>query len=133
VIAGGMLVDNNIDPTNGNAQHPDPLMVCPGDKVNLYATVGNDSSIRESFQVALYADADPLAYYFPGPAALRLYDVSMGRGTASFPVDFTVPASMPPGVTQNVFVSLPTTLLFERKGYDNAARSRLRIRRKAGC
>lgn len=133
LLRSGMVVDNNIDPTKGDAPHPDPLLVCPGDVVNFYATVVNNSSVREQFQVAVYADSDPNAYYFPTSGALALFDVSLGRGEGSFPVQFTVPASLPSNVTQNVFVSIPTTLLWERKGYDNAARSRLRIRRKPGC
>jgi hypothetical protein len=133
LLRNGALVDNNIDPTRGDATHPDPLLVCPGDKVNFYATIGNESSVREQFQVAVYADSDPTAYYFPTSGALALFNVSMGRGVDSFPVQFTVPASLPSNVTQSVFVSLPTTNLFERKAYDNSARSRLRIRRKGGC
>jgi hypothetical protein len=133
VLRNGTLVDNNIDPTRGDAPNPDPLLVCPGDRVNFIATVGNNSSVREQFQVAVYADADPNAYFFPGSEALAVFDISMGRGEFSFPVQFTVPASLPANVTLNVFVSLPTTLLWERKGYDNSARSRLRIRRKPGC
>lgn len=133
LLLNGRLVDNNLDPTNGNAVHPDPLLVCPGDKVNFYATIGNNSSVREESQMALYADIDPNAYRFPGSAALALYNVSLGRGEGSFPVQFTVPGSLPANVTQSVFVSIPTTNPFERKGYDNAARSRLRIRRKPGC
>jgi hypothetical protein len=132
LLRNGALLDNNIDPTRGDAPHPDPLMVCPGDKVNFYASIGNDSSVRESFQVAVYADANPNAYFFPD-SPLALFDVSMARGISSFPVQFTVPASMPANTTQNVFVSLPTTNLWDRKGYDNSARSRLRIRRKSGC
>ncbi|HEV8580094.1 MAG TPA: matrixin family metalloprotease [Thermoanaerobaculia bacterium] len=133
LLRNGMLVDNNIDPTRGDAPHPNPLLVCPGDKVSFYATIGNDGPLREEFQVAIYADADPNAYFFPTSETLQLYDVGMGRGVASFPVDFIVPASLPPNMTQSVFVSLPGTLLWERKGYDNAARSRLKIRRKPGC
>jgi hypothetical protein len=133
LLRGGNLVDNNIDPTRGDARHPDPLLVCPGDQVNLYTTVGNDSSVRESLQVAVYTDADPSAYFFPEPGALALFSFSMGRGEFSFPIRFTVPASLPANVNQSVFVSLPSTLLWDRKAYDNSARSRLRIRRKAGC
>jgi hypothetical protein len=132
VLRNGVLLDNNIDPTRGDAQHPDPLMVCPGDKVNFYATIGNDSSVRESLQVAIYADAGTTAYYFPD-SPLALYNLSMGRGVASFPAQFTVPASMPANTTQNIYVSLPTTNSWDRKGYDNSARSRLRILRKPGC
>ncbi|MBK9316466.1 MAG: matrixin family metalloprotease [Acidobacteria bacterium] len=133
LLRNGSLVNNNIDPTNGDNIHPDPLLVCPGDRINFYATVGNDSSTRENTQVAVYADADPNAYYFPTSGALAVFNLSLGRGEHSFPVQFTVPASMPPNLTQNVFVSIPSTNPFDRKGYDNAARSRLRIRRKPGC
>lgn len=133
LLRNGTLVDNNIDPTKGDARHPDPLMVCPGDKVSFYATVVNVSSTREQFQVAVYADADPNAYFFPTSGALALGNYSMGRGAFSFPIQFTASGSMPANVTQSVFVSLPTTMLWERKGYDNSARSRLRIRRKPGC
>jgi hypothetical protein len=58
LLRNGMLVNNNIDPTLGDAPHPNPLLVCPGDRVNFYATVGNNSSVREQFQVAIYADSD---------------------------------------------------------------------------
>lgn len=133
LLRNGVLVDNNIDPTRGDAQHPDPLPVCPGDQVNLYATVGNDSSVREQLQVAVYTDSDPNAYYFPTTGPRALFNFSMGRGVFSFPVQFTVPGSLPANVNQSVFVSLPSTLQWDRKGYDNSARSRLRIRRKPGC
>ncbi|HEX9016795.1 MAG TPA: matrixin family metalloprotease, partial [Chloroflexota bacterium] len=125
LLLKGALVDNNIDPTRGDATHPDPLLVCPGDQVNFYATIGNDSSIRESLQIAIYADANPNAYFFP-PSPLALFNLSMTRGVSSFPVRFTIPSSMPANVTQNVFVSLPTTNRWDRKAYDNSARSRLR-------
>jgi hypothetical protein len=65
VIHNGLVVDNNIAPTRGDAPHPAPLPVCPGDKVNFYATVINDGSLREDFQLAVYADPSPTAYYFP--------------------------------------------------------------------
>ena len=120
LLRNGNLVDNNIDPTRGDAPIPDPLLVCPGDQVNMYATVGNDSSVRESLQVAVYTDSDPNGYYFPNPGALALFNLSMGRGEASFPINFAVPASMPTNVTQSVFVSLPSTNLWDRKGYDNS-------------
>lgn len=137
LLRNGTLVDNNIDPTKGDAPHPDPLLVCPGDQVNFYATVGNNSSVREQFRVAVYADSDPNDYRTgsttsPVRGALAQFDVSTGRGAFSFPVQFTISASLPSHVTQNVFVSIQTTL-WDRKGYDNAARSRLRIRRKPGC
>lgn len=133
LLRNGVLGDNNIDPTKGDATIPDPLGVCPGDKVNMYATVGNDSSVREQLQVAVYVDAATNAYYFPNPGALALYNFTMGRGVFSFPIQFTVPASLPSGTNENVYVSLPTTNLWDRKGYDNSARSRVRLRRKAGC
>lgn len=64
-----MLLSTNtplrIDPNRGDAPHPDALMVCPGDQVNFYASIGNDGSVRESLQVAIYADANPNAYFFP--------------------------------------------------------------------
>jgi hypothetical protein len=133
LLRNGMLINNNVDPTRGDAPHPDPLLVCPGDQVNFFATVGNDSSVTEQFQVAVYAESDPNAYFFPTPKALAAFNISLSRGVYSFPVQFTVPASLPSNVTLNVFVSLPTNLLWDRKGYDNSARSRLRIRRKPGC
>lgn len=132
LLRNGILVNNNIDPTRGDAPHPDPLLVCPGDQVNFFASVGNNGSVREQFQVAIYADSDPNAYYFPTSGALRVYDVSMGQGDGSFPVQFTVPASIPANETQSIFVSIPTNS-FDYKGYDNSARSRLRIRRKSDC
>jgi hypothetical protein len=133
VLRNGMLVDNNVDPTRGDAAHPDPVMVCPGDRVNFYATVGNNNSNREAVQVRVYADSDLNAYYYPDSIPYSWFNISLGRGAYSFPVWYTVPSSMPSGTTQNLYVSLPTTNLWERKGYDNSARSRLRIRRKAGC
>jgi hypothetical protein len=133
LLRNGMLVDNNIDPTRGDALHPDPLPVCPGDQVNFYATIVNDSSVREQLQVAVYSDSDPNAYFFPTTGPRNLFNISLGRGEFSFPVRFTVPGSLPANVNQSLFVSLPNNLLWDRKAYDNSARSRLRIRRKPGC
>lgn len=133
VLRNGRLLDNNIDPTNGDAPHPDPLLVCPGDRVNFYATIVNNSSVREQVQFGVYTDADLNGFNFPASDALALFNTSLGRGEASFPVRFTVPASLPANVTRSVYVSLPTSMLWDRKGYDNAARSRLRIRRRPGC
>ena len=133
VLRNGRLTDNNIDPTQGDAPIPDPLPVCPGDSVNFYASVGNDGSPREEFMVAVYADPNLNAYYFPSTGALALIDVSMGRGQASFPVQFNVPRGLPVNVNENVYVSIESDLSWERKGYDNAARSRLRFRLKPGC
>jgi hypothetical protein len=62
-----------------------------------------------------------------------VFSISLGRGEFTFPVHYTVPASLPVGVIHNLFVSLPSTILWDRKGYDNSARSRLRIVRKPGC
>jgi hypothetical protein len=132
VLRNGQVVDNNIDPTKGDVPHPDPLPVCPGDQVNFYATVINDGPLREDFQLAVYADPSLTAYYFPASGALALFDVSMGRGDGSFPVSFTVPPDFPANVIQNIYLSLPSTLLWERKAYDDAARSRLRLLR-SGC
>lgn len=133
VLRNGVLRDNNLDPTKGDQPHPDPLPVCPGDTVNFYATLGNVSTVVEPTDFAIYADADPTAYYFPTTDALAVFNTAIGRGTFSFAVDFVVPGSLPAVAPQFVFVSLPTTNLTERKGYDNSARSRLRIVRKAGC
>jgi len=93
----------------------------------------NNSSVREQLQVAVYSDSDPNAYLFPTMGPRALFNLSLGRGEFSFPVQFTVPGSLPAKVNQSVFVSLPSTLLWDRKGYDNSARSRLPIRRKPGC
>jgi hypothetical protein len=134
LLRNGNLVDNNIDPTRGDAQHPDPLLVCHGDVVNFYVSVGNDGSPREQFRVGVYADPDSNAYpslNTPGP--LALIDVAMNRGQASFPVQFTVPSGMPANVIENIFVSIETDLLWERKAYENFARSRLRLQVKPGC
>jgi hypothetical protein len=134
--SGRGLFDNWLEPNPGGrmrASRSVPLLVCPGDQVKFFASVGNDSSVREQFQVALYADADPNAYFFPATGALATYNVSMGRGHSSFPVEFTVPASLPSNVTQFMFVSISSTLQWDRKGYDNSARSRLQIRRKPSC
>ena len=133
VQVGSILRDNDIDPTKGNAPNPDPLNVCPGDVVHFMVSVGNNHVARETFTVAVYSDAALDAYYFPGPETLTSFDVDMGRGTASFPVDFTIPASFPKGTTQHVYVSLPSTLGWERKGYDNGARSPLNLKRRSTC
>jgi hypothetical protein len=133
LLLNGSLVDNNIDPTLVNRRHDDPSLVCAGNRINFYATVGNNSSVRENLQVAVYADSDPNAYYFPTSEPRTMFNISLGRGEYSFPVFYDVPASMPANVNQYLFVSLPSTMLWDRKGYDNTARSRLRIRRKPGC
>jgi hypothetical protein len=133
LLLNGSLVDNNIDPTLVGRQHDDPVSVCAGNRVNLYATIGNNSSVRENLQVAVYADSDANAYYFPTSGPRALFNLSLGRGEYSFPVWYDVPASMPVNVNQFIFVSLPSTLSWDRKGYDNSARSRVRIRRKPGC
>lgn len=133
LLLNGKLVDNNIDPTLVGATHPDPFVVCAGNRVNFYATVGNNSSIRENVQVAVYADSDPNAYFFPTSGPRVLFNISLGRGEYSFPVWYEVPTSTPVNVDQFLFVSLPSTLSWDRKGYDNSARSRLRIRRRPGC
>jgi hypothetical protein len=133
LLLGGALVDNDLDPTLANRQHDDPTMVCAGNRVNLYATVGNDSSVRENVQVAVYADSDRNGYFFPTTGPRALFNITLGRGEYSFPVWYDVPASMPADVDQFIFTSLPSTLDWDRKGYDNSARSRLRIRRKPGC
>jgi hypothetical protein len=133
LLLNGSLVDNNIDPTLVGRQHDDPSLVCAGNRINFYATVGNNSSVRENLQVAVYADSNPNAYFFPTSEPHTLFSISLGRGEYSFPVFYDVPATMPANVNQFLFVSLPSTLLWDRKGYDNSARSRLRIRRKPGC
>lgn len=134
LLRNGNLVDNNIDPTNNDAPYPDPLQVCHGSVVSFYASVGNDGSPREQFRIGVYADPDPNAYpSLNTPGALALIDVAMNRGQASFPVQFTVPAAMPANVIENIFVSIESDLLWERKAYDNSARSRLRLQVKPGC
>ncbi len=133
LLKKGKIVDNNIDPTNIDTPYPDPMQVCAGNQVSFYTTVGNDSSVREQLQVAVYSDVDANAYFFPTSGPRDLFNFSLGRGEFSFPVHYTVPASMPVNVTQNLFVSLPSSNLWDRKGYDNSARSRLRIRRRSGC
>jgi hypothetical protein len=133
LLLNGKLIDNNVDPTLVGRTHDDPDMVCAGNHVNFYATIGNDSSTRESLQVAVYADANANSYYFPTDGPRSIFNISLGRGEYSFPVFYEVPASMPANLTQFLYVSLPSTLSWDRKGYDNFAQSRLRIRRKAGC
>jgi hypothetical protein len=133
LLLNGVLTDNNIDPTLAGRRHDDPSLVCAGNRVNFYATVGNNSTVRENLQVAVYADPNPNAYFFPTSGPRALFNFSLGRGVFSFPVSYEVPASMPANVDHYLFVSLPSTLSWDRKGYDNSARSRLRIRRKAGC
>jgi Matrixin len=125
------LIDNNVNPSNDDLPWQDPLLVCPGNVVELLATVGNDNAIRESFDVFVYLDPDPNAYMRGADSALTTLVVSMGQGTASFPIKFTVPASLPGGI-QHVFIGT-SQLMSDRKGYDNSARSRLRLQRKAGC
>ena len=90
-------------------------------------------TVRENLDVAIYADSDPNAYFFPTDGPRDVFNISLGRGEFSFPVFYDVPASMPVNVDQFLFVSLPSTLLWDRKAYDNSARSRLRIRRKPSC
>jgi len=133
LLLNGSLVDNNIDPTLVGRHHDDPSLVCAGNRVNFYATVGNNSSMRENLQVAVYADSDPNAYYFPTSEPRALFNFSLGRGEYSFPVWYDIPTSMPVNVNQFIFVSLPSTLSWDRKSYDNSARSRLRIRRRPDC
>jgi hypothetical protein len=133
LLLNGKLIDNNIDPTLVGRVHDDPDMVCAGNHVNFYATVGNNNSVPQNLQVVIYADSDPNAYYFPTEGPRSTFFFTVNRGEFSFPVWYEVPASMPTGVDQFLFVSLPSTLSWDRKGYDNSARSRLRIRRKPGC
>lgn len=131
-LRGNTLVDNNIDPDTGNT-YPDPLRVCPGDVVKFLSTVGNASTRPEELELVVYADADPTAYYFSPSDALGVFSVTLGnRGTGSVRTDFTIPSTLPTGV-QNIFVSTRNLTPGERKGYDDSARSRLRIQRKSGC
>jgi hypothetical protein len=132
-LRAGQLIDNNVNPLNGDLVWSDPLMVCPGNVVNFLATIGNNSTTVESFEVSVYLDPDVNAYPHGLADALTTVSVSMGQGTTSFPIQFTVPASLAANTTYNVFVGTPNSLLTDRKGYDNSARSRLRVRMKAGC
>ncbi len=127
------LIDNNVNPLNGDLVWSDPLMVCPGNVVNFLATVGNNSTTVESFDLSVYLDPDVNGYPHGLADALTTVSVSMGQGTSSFPIQFTVPASLAANTTYHVFVGTPNSLLTDRKGYDNTARSALRIRRKVGC
>ena len=125
----GALEDNNRNSTLVGTQHPDPLQVCAGNKISFYATVGNNSTTRESFRATAYIDKDPNVYVFPaGP----VWNISMGQGIYTFPIYFMVPTDLPVGVPYYAYVAISSEL-WDRKGYDNAARSRLRIVRKAGC
>jgi Matrixin len=133
LLFNGALIDNNIDPTLVGRVYDDPFSVCAGNRINFFATIGNDSSVRENLDVAVYADSDPNAYFFPTDGPRDVFNISLGRGEFSFPVFYDVPASMPVNVDQFLFVSLPSTLLWDRKAYDNSARSRVRIRRKPSC
>jgi len=132
VQRGAVLLDNDIDPTRGFARFPDPLPVCPGDKVTFMASVGNNSSRSERFNVGIFADPDIDQFNLPESEALTLYDVTIGRRVLSFPAEFIVPATIPRGAIRHVYVSI-TTFLGDRKGYDNGARSRLRIQRRTTC
>jgi hypothetical protein len=132
-LRNGQLIDNNVNPLNGDLVWSDPLMACPGDVVNFLATVGNVNAAVEVFDVSVYLDPDVNAYPHGLADALNTVTVSMGQGTSSFPMQFTVPASLAANTTHNVFVGMPNSLLTDRKGYDDTARSRLRIRRKPGC
>jgi hypothetical protein len=132
-LRAGQLIDNNVNPLNGDLIWSDPLLACPGNVVNFLATVGNNSTTVESFDLSVYLDPDVNAYPHGLADALTTVSVSMGQGTTSFPIQFTVPASLAANTTYNVFVGTPNSLLTDRKGYDNTARSALRIRRKAGC
>jgi len=132
-LRGNGLIDNNVNPLNGDLVWSDPLMACPGNVVNFLATVGNNSTTVESFDLSVYLDPDVNAYPHGLADALSTVSVSMGQGTSSFPMQFTVPASLAANKTYHVFVGTPNSLLTDRKGYDNSARSALRIRRKPGC
>jgi hypothetical protein len=131
-LRGSALVDNDINPNAADQRYANPLPVCPGDKVNFLATIGNNSAQREQFRFGVYFDSAAEAPAFQESEAMVLVNASMGQGTASFPVTFTVPATLPTGA-QNVFVSLSNPLLWQRKGYDDDARSALRIQRRSGC
>lgn len=133
-LRAGSLMNNDINPANNDTRYPDPLLVCPGNQVAFLATVGNVSTRREELELTVYADADLDAYYFSPSDALAFYGLALdGRGTSSFRVDFTIPASLPANVTQHIYVSTRNTSMGERKGYDDSARSALRIRRAPGC
>ncbi len=132
-LRNGRLIDNNVNPKNNDLVWSDPLLTCPGNVVDFLITVGNDSTVRETFDVSVYLDPDANAYPH-GPAdALATLTVNMGQGTTSLPVSFTVPASLAANTNYNVFVGLTNSLMTDRKGYDDSARSRLRIHRRDGC
>jgi Putative peptidase family len=124
-LTGGAMINNDLEQIS-------PVGVCPGDKVNLIASIGNDGATTENVLVSVYTTNDPNDY-FGFNDGLVFYSLNAVQGISSFPAQFTVPASMPANVTQSVFVSLPGNLTWDRKAYDNAARSRLTIRRKTGC
>jgi len=133
LLLNGSLINNNIDPTLVGRPHDDPSAVCAGNRINFYATVGNDGPVRENVLVVVYADSDPNAYMSPRSGPRTEFNISLGRGEYSFPVWYDIPSSMPVNVDHYLFVSIAEPLPWDRKGYDNAARSRLRVRRKPGC
>ena len=69
--------------------------MCPGNKINFYATVGNDSSISENLQAVIYADSDTNAYHFPTSGPRSTFSFTVNRGEFSFPVFYEVPGPCP--------------------------------------
>ena len=133
-LRAGTLVDVNRDPTKGDAVHPDPLGVCPGDTVNMLVTFGSTGTTPPAqFPVYIYTTADNMDYSARTSDALAVFTASIGgRGTLTFPASFVAPPSMPIGTIQNVYVGLQAPI-DDRKGYDDRTRTALRIVRKAGC
>jgi len=78
-VARGQLIDNNVNPLNGDLVWFDPLMACPGDVVNFLATVGNDSAVVDVFDVSVYLDPDVNGYPHGSAGALNTVTVSMGK------------------------------------------------------
>jgi len=127
MLRNGTIQNNNLDPTRGDVVHFDTVVVCPGDKVNFYISVGNTGPQTETFEARIYANASPTDY-FPSEV-LGAYSVSLGGfGAYAFPAEFTVAPTLPRDVPLPVFVEVDATnAISELKEWDNMARSALQI------
>ena len=131
LLRNGVLINNAVDPTNGDAPYTGTVAKCPGDSLSFYASVGNTGTQSESTQVRVYAD-DPVGGYggaVPG-TTLQVSNVTINRyGAFAFPLTVTIPTAIPRDVNLSVFVDVdPNNNVDERKEYDNRARSALTIR-----
>jgi hypothetical protein len=130
LLRNGVLINNAVDPTNGDAPYTGTVAKCPGDSLSFYASVGNTGTQSESAQVRVYAD-DPVGGY--GGAVqddFETSNVTINRyGAFAFPLTVTIPTAIPRDVNLSIFVDVdPNNNVDERKEYDNRARSALTIR-----